>query len=431
MVSPSDLGEQGALAELAEAFDDNRSCRACRRGSSDPLLAGRRQRSSRPGRRCGRRQADREVLASVVEHQRRSRRRWRVSASDGCRRLGDRVVPTANTQFTTRGEHRRARRRRPRTATRAPAASPDATGRDPVRIGRPIGAAARARLGGGGADVLEHGVGVGEPDEDRLVGARAPSPPPRPAWRGRRPRRRPRRCAGPPSKSIGGRDVAADHADQRADDRELGGEPGRRAGVAEQCGEVAGPGRAAPCRRRGRAARGRPARPPWPAGCRPACRRGTPARAATASPSRPGGRPTAPIGRPPPITLPNVVRSGVTSYLAWAPPASRRNPVITSSKISRAPTRSHSARSPSRNPAAGATTPMLAATGSTMTAATPSSSSGTCVVRHDERLGDGAGRDAGRAGQPERGHPAAAGGQQGVGGPVEVAVERDDAGRGR
>ena len=51
--------------------------------------------------------------------------------------------------------------------------------------------------------------------------------------------------------------------------------------------------------------------------------------------------------------------------------------MITSSKISSAPTRSHSARSPSRNPGSGATTPMLAATGSTMTAATRSSSSGT------------------------------------------------------
>ena len=51
--------------------------------------------------------------------------------------------------------------------------------------------------------------------------------------------------------------------------------------------------------------------------------------------------------------------------------------MITSSKISSAPTRSHSARRPSRNPGCGATTPMLAATGSTMTAATDSSSSGT------------------------------------------------------
>ncbi len=137
--------------------------------------------------------------------------------------------------------------------------------------------------------------------------------------------------------------------------------------------------------------------------------------------------PIAPIGRPPPITLPNAVRSGVTSYLAWAPPVSRRNPVITSSKISRAPTRSHSARRPSRNPGCGATTPMLAATGSTMTAATESSSSRHLVVRHDERLGHRAGRHPGCSGDSQRGDAAAAGGEQRIGGAVEVAVERHDA----
>ncbi len=77
------------------------------------------------------------------------------------------------------------------------------------------------------------------------------------------------------------------------------------------------------------------------------------------------------------MTLPNVVMSGRTSYRAWAPPASRRKPVITSSKINSAPTRSHSARSPSRNPGCGAITPMLAATGSTITAATSGVSAGT------------------------------------------------------
>ena len=89
--------------------------------------------------------------------------------------------------------------------------------------------------------------------------------------------------------------------------------------------------------------------------------------------------PTAPMGRPPPITLPKVVRSGRTPYTPCAPPAPRRNPVITSSNTNSAPTRSHSARRPSRNPGFGATTPMLAATGSTNTAATRSSSSGTSL----------------------------------------------------
>ena len=133
--------------------------------------------------------------------------------------------------------------------------------------------------------------------------------------------------------------------------------------------------------------------------------------------------PTAPIGRPPPITLPNVVRSGVTSYFAWAPPEPRRNPVITSSNTSRAPTRSHSARSPSRKPGAGRRHPCWRRPARRSRAATRSSSVGHHVVRHDERLGDRAGGHAGRAGQPERGDAAAAGGEQRVGGAVEVAVE--------
>ena len=74
-----------------------------------------------------------------------------------------------------------------------------------------------------------------------------------------------------------------------------------------------------------------------------------------------------------------MVRSGRTSYFACAPPVPTRNPVMTSSKMSKAPTRSHSARRPSRNPGAGATTPMFAAIGSTITAATRSSSSGTTL----------------------------------------------------
>ena len=53
------------------------------------------------------------------------------------------------------------------------------------------------------------------------------------------------------------------------------------------------------------------------------------------------------------MTLPNVLRSGVTSSSSCPPPRATRKPVITSSRISRAPTRSHSARSPLRNPALG------------------------------------------------------------------------------
>ena len=79
------------------------------------------------------------------------------------------------------------------------------------------------------------------------------------------------------------------------------------------------------------------------------------------------------------MILPNAVRSGRTPRRACAPPRATRKPVMTSSKIKSAPTRSHSVRSPSRNPGTGGTRPMLAATGSTMTAAKVSSSVGTTL----------------------------------------------------
>ena len=47
--------------------------------------------------------------------------------------------------------------------------------------------------------------------------------------------------------------------------------------------------------------------------------------------------PKAPTGRPPPMILPKVVRSGSMPKRAWAPPKAARKPVMTSSKMSRAP----------------------------------------------------------------------------------------------
>ena len=55
-----------------------------------------------------------------------------------------------------------------------------------------------------------------------------------------------------------------------------------------------------------------------------------------------------------------------------APPRATRKPVITSSKTSSAPDASQSARSASRKPGSGGTTPMFPATGSTRTQASPS-----------------------------------------------------------
>ena len=109
--------------------------------------------------------------------------------------------------------------------------------------------------------------------------------------------------------------------------------------------------------------------------------------------------------------------------IAVAPPTPSRKPVITSSKMRSAPTRSHAARSPSKNPGAGATRFMLAATGSTISTATESVELGHRVVLDDQGVGDRGPGHTGRAGPAEHGHPAAAPGQHGVGVTVVAAVE--------
>ena len=88
--------------------------------------------------------------------------------------------------------------------------------------------------------------------------------------------------------------------------------------------------------------------------------------------------PYAPMGMPPPMILPSVVRSGVTPYSPCAPPCATRKPVITSSKISSAPCSLVMSRSPCRKPSPGGTTPMLPATGSTITAAMSPSCAANC-----------------------------------------------------
>jgi len=47
--------------------------------------------------------------------------------------------------------------------------------------------------------------------------------------------------------------------------------------------------------------------------------------------------PNAPTGRPPPMTLPKQLKSGVMPKRSCAPPFAKRNPVITSSKMSSEP----------------------------------------------------------------------------------------------
>ena len=79
------------------------------------------------------------------------------------------------------------------------------------------------------------------------------------------------------------------------------------------------------------------------------------------------------------MTLPKHHTSGCTPDHAVAPPTSTRKPVMTSSNSRSAPTRSHSARKPSRKPGSGAINPVFAATGSTATSATSASSVGTTL----------------------------------------------------
>ena len=79
--------------------------------------------------------------------------------------------------------------------------------------------------------------------------------------------------------------------------------------------------------------------------------------------------PYAPTGIPPPTIFPRVVRSGFMLKYSCAPPIESLKPVITSSNIRRLPFSLVMSLKNSRNPCLGSTTPMLAATGSTITAA--------------------------------------------------------------
>ena len=83
--------------------------------------------------------------------------------------------------------------------------------------------------------------------------------------------------------------------------------------------------------------------------------------------------PKAAAGNPPPITFPKVNRSGAPAAYGPSrpnqPAAEHRNPVMTSSEISRAPWAAVMRRRPSVKPGAGGTTPMLPGAASVMTAA--------------------------------------------------------------
>ncbi len=106
---------------------------------------------------------------------------------------------------------------------------------------------------------------------------------------------------------------------------------------------------------------------------------------------------------------------------------------MTSSKMSTAPCLVHRSRQASRKPGCGGTTPMLPATGSTMSAAISSprcleqlGQRGDVVVLDEQRVGGRAPGDAGAVGQREREHAAAGRGQEAVGVAVVAADELDD-----
>ena len=106
---------------------------------------------------------------------------------------------------------------------------------------------------------------------------------------------------------------------------------------------------------------------------------------------------------------------------------------MTSSKSSSAPSRSAIARRPSRKPGAGATTPMLAATGSTAMTAMRfgcarkrASTDGEVVVARGQREAGERARDAGRARNAERRDARARRDEKRVGVPVVAARELQD-----
>ena len=69
------------------------------------------------------------------------------------------------------------------------------------------------------------------------------------------------------------------------------------------------------------------------------------------------------------MTLPMVVRSGVTPQYSCAQPLAMRKPVMTSSKVRRAPSALVISRRPSRNSLSGTMNPELPTTGSRITPA--------------------------------------------------------------
>ena len=145
--------------------------------------------------------------------------------------------------------------------------------------------------------------------------------------------------------------------------------------------------------------------------------------------------PKAAAGKPPPMTLPKVMRSGATSTPSWPhqPARPTRKPVMTSSETSSAPCSAVTRRSASVKPGSGGTTPMLPAAASVMTQAISLAAGREdglervdVVVGDDEGLGGHLGGHAGRVGQGEGGDARARADEEGVDVAVVVAGELHD-----
>ena len=136
--------------------------------------------------------------------------------------------------------------------------------------------------------------------------------------------------------------------------------------------------------------------------------------------------PKAPMGSPPPITLPKQVRSGSTPYAAWAPPEPSRKPVITSSKTRSAPAASQAAAQALEEARRRGDEAHVGRDRLDHHAGHVVAERRHDVVRGHDRLAHGGLGDPGRPGQAERGHAAPPGRQQRVAVAVVVAGELHD-----
>ena len=288
-----------------------------------------------------------------------------------------------------------------------------------------MAAAGASRPLGGVRDPLDHRVVVAEPDEDRLVRPGRESDPL--VQQGVEEGSESLLVGAPSAVEVHGRrDVPADHADERADNREPGREPCPRTGLAEHTGQAPGPRREdAVDVRRELAQRGQPGGsgervPGQGSGVEHRAERGQ--RLHHIAPATDGADRQSAADH---LAERREVRSDVVASLGAtgleAEPGDhlvedqqRADPITLGAQaVEEAGLRRDHAHV-GRNRLDDHRRHLR-------------SELGHPVVRHDERLGDRPGWDPGGPGQAEGRHPAAAGSQQRVGGAMEVAVERDDA----